>query len=136
MTVLCKNDLKCKDVKPDDFAVAAGESRREMFDALTLLRWKINGLDGEVGKVFDLINAWYEKSSVEQTDLIAPTNNNTLLRIRLSFSMATRRLRLPATRLPRARLLLRRRRLAAAQRRQPAAARLRRQLPRARLRMP
>jgi len=63
------------------FNIDARDSRAKMFDALQDLKQDLQSIDSDTGNIFTLMNNWYQISTVEQTDLITPVNNNTLERI-------------------------------------------------------
>jgi hypothetical protein len=66
---------------PDGFEKSTGVVFRWVFDELNNLREKLKAIDLGTGKIFDQMNAWHRLSYMEQTDLLTPPNNNTLLRV-------------------------------------------------------
>jgi hypothetical protein len=63
------------------FLKNAAKTRMVMWDEISRLREEINDIDESTGKLFNTMNGWYAQSVVEQTDLLAPQNNNTVMRL-------------------------------------------------------
>jgi hypothetical protein len=68
-------------VDVEGFNVGVEGSRINLFNSLRELREALQSLDGETGSIFTAMNEWYKISRVEETDLIAPSTSNALMRI-------------------------------------------------------
>jgi hypothetical protein len=66
---------------PNDFAKFAGCRLRELNEKLNELRGHLRKIDEETTDVYNLMNEWYFRSSVEQTDLLPPLVSNAFVRI-------------------------------------------------------
>jgi hypothetical protein len=73
--------IALKVTDPDNFEQDTGAEIQRVFETLRGLRRELEGIDQGTGKIFEQMNAWHRLSSVEQTDLLTPPNNNTLLRV-------------------------------------------------------
>lgn len=70
-----------KVANPDSFETDTGALVQEAFAQLHQLKDQLEATDKKTGKIFDRMNSWYRHSSMEQTDVLTPPNNNTLMRV-------------------------------------------------------
>jgi hypothetical protein len=65
----------------DKFGLFAGCRLTELSEKLNSLRVDLREIDSETTELYDKMNEWYFRSSVEQTDLLAPLTSNAFVRI-------------------------------------------------------
>jgi hypothetical protein len=65
----------------DKFGMFAGCRLTELSEKLNSLRVDLREIDSETTELYDKMNEWYFRSSVEQTDLLAPLTSNAFVRI-------------------------------------------------------
>ena len=65
----------------DEFLAFTGCRLYELHEKLDGLRQELRGIDEETTGLYDLMNEWYFRSSVEQTDLLPPLTSNAFVRI-------------------------------------------------------
>jgi len=75
------NEGKSLVTKYQDYLSDAETVRTSMFEQLAGLKGQLADINDQSAKIFTELDDWYQHSSVEQTDLITPQNNNSLMRI-------------------------------------------------------
>jgi hypothetical protein len=65
----------------DRFALFTGCRMDELIEQLNLLRQRLKQIDTDTTELYDDMNEWYFRSSVEQTDLLPPLTSNAFMRI-------------------------------------------------------
>ena len=77
-----KNELqRLGELDVDKFAADVASSREKVFGGLEDLKQDLDSIDTDTGAIFSQMNDWYQNSAVEQTDLVTPSNSNTLMRL-------------------------------------------------------